>query len=406
MQAVKTHEADDGKPLRCIYCRNPLTPTTRVAHVWPYAMGGRLASRRICCDRCNNAFAPIEDAMCRALATPAALLDGRRGDGTPIEVRAKMEGLDVKLGRGFADVQVPGVSFDRVTRKVTIPLPAGGIGRWAVVVAKALQSQGLGPENLDRFDLEPAAPPPLPHGPRRDEFDLLLNFPGRRPFFLKVALELIAHHRHDLALRPELSVARRAARYGEVDGSSFTTDGDSNGSGLLPDVEPDEPYHAAEVWSCGRFVSFRIAFLLRRLATTGVLATDWGGEPFRVAYAFPIREPARFLAHEFRPGDGPRMALWTPAAKSRTEQSAASEIEEMSWRVGQTIPRPSRDAQPNLEELRAAVREELVRLASRRRKKGTSTRRADDLPSMTTDSNGNYPDAERLRLEPSPSTGS
>jgi len=66
------------------------------------------------------------------------------------------------------------------------------------------------------LNLTPGDPgPTLPIGPTRNDHDLKLGGSiEHKRVFVKMALELLASHRHDLAMRGELSEAQRFARHG------------------------------------------------------------------------------------------------------------------------------------------------------------------------------------------------
>jgi hypothetical protein len=354
---------------RCIYCPALLKSSTKWAHVWPESIGGRIKSREICCDDCNNALSPVEGAAYQALAFAVANLGGLRGDNKPVEVRATIMGFEAKMSSGFIHVRVPGVSFEPDTHKLTIPLPAGGMRVWARTVAPVLFGHGFEPNDLGRLILEPAPPTQIPTETQRREFNLAMTFPERRRFALKVPLELLAYHRHDLALRPELSSARRFVRR-TINSSwqSLAVDGATEGSGLLPEPEPAEPYHAAEIWTRRRFVYFRIAFLFRPMAFTGFLCDDWSGEAFRGAYAFPIRAPGRFLTREFKRGDGPGLSPRALVDREKNERIAADLFEAASFKMAGSLRRPEPEKPPEIEALREAVRQELLRLEARKKR--------------------------------------
>ena len=71
-------------PVPCVYCQAPLHDRTRWAHVWPRSLGGRLRSRGICCDDCNNVIGEVEDDVRGALLHANAALGATRDDGTQI----------------------------------------------------------------------------------------------------------------------------------------------------------------------------------------------------------------------------------------------------------------------------------------------------------------------------------
>jgi hypothetical protein len=140
---------------------------------------------------------------------------------------------------------------------VIVPLPAG-LEEQATRVAKSLWSHGFGPDDVHRFYLAPDDPDPiLPDGPTCDEYDLSV---GRkiehRQVFVKMALELLAFHRHELAIRGELFAACRFARYGTGD-FRVKLDTRSRCSGLVPADAPSEVFNAIETWTVGTSVFFR-----------------------------------------------------------------------------------------------------------------------------------------------------
>jgi hypothetical protein len=173
-----------------------------------------------------------------------------------------------------------------------------------------------------------------------------------------MALELLAYHRHDLAMRGELSEARRFARRGE---GSFRGKPDtrSPGSGLLPTARLPPVRNSIEVWSCGKSVFFRVVFL-GPLIFTGTLATAWSGESFRAIYAFNGRDPANEIARRFEPGNGPNLAVWFGELKEESAANAVSAIEKLSLELAQSKPRIEREATPEIEVLREAVRAKLA----------------------------------------------
>ena len=237
-----------GEAIYCIYCRARLSAETQWAHVWPASMGGRLKSRCICCNECNNFISTKESALREALRHTFASVGAVNDDREPTEIRFTRDGREFVLADGNAVLQEAAVRFDPINKSVVVPLPAG-LDAQARRCARAMWSQGLTVDDVDRFQIEPGDPDPvLPDGPTANEYDLRL---GRqvehRQVFVKMALELLAFHRHDLAVRDELSAARRFARYG--DGTDFRArfDTRSRGSGLISDEALPEVFNAIEI---------------------------------------------------------------------------------------------------------------------------------------------------------------
>jgi hypothetical protein len=199
----------------CIYCKAGLTPTTRRAHVWPASLGGRLAPRDTNCDDCNNALGPVEDDLRESLSHSFASVGATNEDRDPIEVTIEFAGRDFVLADGNASMEVAGARFDRDTKSMVVPLPAG-FDNQVDALAKSMWSHGFGPDDVNKLNLTPGDPEPaLPIGPTRHEHDLKLGGSvEHKRVFVKMALELLASHRHDLAMRGELSEARRFARHG------------------------------------------------------------------------------------------------------------------------------------------------------------------------------------------------
>lgn len=241
-----------------------------------------------------------------------------------------------------------------------VPLPAG-LDRQAEVMANAMWSHGWGPDDVHKLSITQGDPKPvLPAGPQPIDHDMKVGGSiEHKRVFVKMALELLAYHRHDLAMRGELSEARRFARGGEGTYRG-KPDRRSEGSGLLTGRALPEVWNAIEVWSFGRSVFFRVVFL-GPLIFTGTLTTSWTGEGFRAVYAFNARNPADVVRSEFVVGDGPNLAIWIEGMKAEATVSLAEELEAISLRLAQSKTRSEREAPPDLEALREAVR---IRLAA------------------------------------------
>ena len=225
-----------------MYCRRELSTATRRAHVWPASLGGRLATRNTNCDECNNAIGPTEDNLRESLSHSFASVGATNDDRDPIEVTIEFGGRKFVLADGNAAMTVGGARFDRDTRSIIVPLPAG-FENQVEALARSMRSYGLSPDDIDKLNLTAGGPEPeLPVGPIRHEHDLKLGGSDKhKRAFAKMALELLAYWRHDLATRGELSEASRFARHGagSLRGKPDTR---STGSGLLDAVALPEVY--------------------------------------------------------------------------------------------------------------------------------------------------------------------
>ena len=322
----------------CIYCRAQLTATTKRAHVWSAGLGGRLKSHEICCDDCNTVTGRLEDNLRESLVRVYAAVGATKDDRKAFKIQVEFGGHTFVFSEGNAIRQVARTRFDRETKKIVVPLPAG-FDEQVRVTAKAFWDQYWKPEDVDKLVFEPGDPgPELPIGPIRTEYDLKVGGTNEhKRVFAKMALELLAYHRHDLAMSGELSEARRFVRHGSGTLAS-KVDTRSIGSGLLENVVRPEIWNAIEVWSFRRTVYFRVVFL-GPLAFTGTLTTNWTGEPFRAAYAFDARNPANLLASCIESSDGPNVAVWFDGMKEETAESSIAEIEAISQRVARSAPK-------------------------------------------------------------------
>jgi hypothetical protein len=217
-----------------------------------------------------------------------------------------------------------------------------------------------------KLNLAPGdAGPVLPIGPTRNEHDLSVGGSiEHKRVFVKMALELLAYHRHGLAMAGPLSEARRYARHGTGTVQS-KPDSASLGTGLIPIDQGVEVYNAIEVWSCNRSVFFRVVFL-GPLVFTGTLTTAWSGESFRAAYAFDARKPAHVIVNSIDSSDGSNLVVWFGGVRDETIGGAVRRIEEISRRLAESAPRLEREPPPDIEVLRRAVGEKLAELERRR----------------------------------------
>jgi hypothetical protein len=327
-----------------------------------------LWSREICCDECNNAIGAVESNLHKSLAHTFAAVGATNDERSPLEVTIEYAGREFVLADGNATLQVLGARFDRATKSMIVPLPAG-LDAQADAAARTMWSHGWGPDDVHKLSLAPGDPDlDLPAGPAPHEHDLKVGGSvAHKRVFVKMGLELLACHRHDLAMRGELSEARRFARHGE---GTFRGKPDtrSEGSGLLRDKSVPEVFNAIEVWSFGKSVYFRVVFL-GPVVFTGTLATEWTGEPFRAAYAFDARNPANVIENRFGQSDGPNLAIWFDAVSEETGVIGIKKLEEISLRLAASKPRVEREPPPDIEVLRAAVRERLAQMPPKRKAK-------------------------------------
>jgi hypothetical protein len=331
-------------------------------------MGGRLKSRRICCNACNSAISTKESAVRNALRHAFASVGAVNDDREPTEIRFMRDGREFVLADGNAVLQETAVRFDPINKRVVVPLPAG-LDAQAQRCAKAMWSQGLTADDVDSFHIEPGDPDPvLPAGPTVDEYDLRL---GRqvehRQVFVKMALELLAFHRHDFAVRDELSAARHFARYGEGIDFRARFDTRSRGSGLIPEEALPEVFNVIEIWTFGYWILFRVVFL-GPLVFTGALTSDWSGEAFRAAYAFDARDPAKTIASAFGHEAGRPLSTWLIRNEVR---HSADTLEAISGRlaVERARNKPEREPPPDIDALRAAIRKYLAEMPPKKKAK-------------------------------------
>jgi hypothetical protein len=349
----------------CIYCPAELTAATRWAHVWPASMGGRLKSRQFCCDDCNNAIARTESNLFEALRHSFASVGAVNDQRAPVEILIERNGRDFVLADGNAVLRVRGVRFDPDTKNIVVPLPAG-LDEQAIKAAKSFRSHGLGPDDVHRFRLEPGDPEPmLPDGPTPDEYDLSVGRKiAHRQVIVKMALELLAFHRHDLAIRGELLKACQFARYGKGD-FRIRLDTCSRGSGLVPVDALPEAINAIETWTVGASIFFRAIFL-GPIVFTGTLTSEWDGESFRAAYAFDARNPTNVVVSTFMKDDGRALATWF-MRNEMVHCSTALEATSCKLALERAKIKPVREAPPGIDALREAMRARLTAMPPKKR---------------------------------------
>lgn len=361
-----TTPADAGCASSCMYCKATLTAQTRKAHVWPASLGGRLWTRDTNCDTCNNALGVLEGRLHEKLSRTYATVGAVNDERDVFRVTIQFEGRNFSLSGGNALLEPGRQRFDRATRAMITPLPAG-FDRQVEVLAKSMWTQGLGPTDAETLTLEDGDPEPaLPVGPTEHDHFLQLGSVDDNRVFSKIGLELLAFHRLDLAMRGELSEMRRFVRHG-AGTFRIKADAHSTGSGLLPREGLPEVYNSVEVWSCQRAAFLRLVFL-GPLVLTGTLTTEWTGDPFRAAYAFDARNPALLIASAFEDGDGPNLAVWFDGVRQESIEQAVARLTEISARLAYSAPPVTREAPPDIDRLRAAVKARLAMMPPKRKK--------------------------------------
>jgi hypothetical protein len=115
------------------------------------------------------------------------------------------------------------------------------------------------------------------------EFKLSLDRDEHQRALAKIAFELLACHRADLAHRPELDGVRAiiGLRTGIPD---VSLDLHAPGSGLLVESSLSTFMHTVEVWSAGKFLVGKVT-LFGFLPFTIAFTDQWAAGPIRIAYA-------------------------------------------------------------------------------------------------------------------------
>ena len=264
----------------CLYCLDELGPhNVSWAHVFPDALGGRLQSDKICCHPCNNSFSAVESTCAAILAPVGAMMKARRGDGRPVEAEFEHDGRLFRAGDGGMFEEAPPPT-DRGRRW---ELPASD-DRQVSMAVTILRQRRLPPEALidGRVQIIDGGPEPAPLGLTNPQAGVTTNmewgFPAASRLQLKIACDLLAHSRPDLARTHSLGAAARFARHGLGD---FRVSFDSSTEGSrLPEVQA--PYrHMIEVWTRRGCVHVRLG-LFTELRFVSTLTTDWNGPSFRI----------------------------------------------------------------------------------------------------------------------------
>jgi hypothetical protein len=357
-------------PPLCIYCRTPLGPETRRAHVIPQCLGGRLWSTTICCNDCNNAISPLENELCKALREPSAALRARDAENQPIRAQVEADGKTYDYTDGLGNLSLPAPEFKE--GKLVFPLP-GDPDKLADIIAHHLWRNGLTPGALDTgtIGIEPDQTFHIkPHPPeRRMLFSRLeVGTPAQMRVVMKMALELLALLRPDDARRWDvLRPARLYVREGVDDGMLPARFDALSEAGLFQADEVPRLSHAVEVCTNRQNLHYRVTFF-GGLHVTGSLSTRWNGSAFCIGHALDPQKPGRYVTKNAE-SDGPALGLYHPGLKKQ----AFDKFE--AWFMARTLEisdeatsRPWKaPGAPDLVALRPAIEEKFAALLKRKR---------------------------------------
>jgi HNH endonuclease len=341
-------------PPLCIYCRTPLGPETRRAHVIPQCLGGRLWSTTICCNDCNNTISPLENELCKALREPSAALRARDAENQPIQAQVEADGKTYDYADGLGNLCLPAPEFKE--GKLVFPLP-GDPDKLADIIAHHLWRNGLTPGALDTgtIGIEPDQTFHIkPHPPERKMLfsRLEVGTAAQMRVVMKMALELPAHLRPDDARRWDvLRPARLYVREGVDDGMlPARFEALSEGAGLFQADEVPRLSHAVEVWTNRQNLHYRVTFF-GGLHVTGSLSTRWNGSAFCIGHALDPQKPRRYVTKNADP-TGQRSASTIPDSRSRRSTSSRRGSWPGRWRFRTR----SRRARGRLRELQTWLR--------------------------------------------------
>ncbi len=129
-----------------------------------------LASRKICCDKCNNTISTAEDKLRASLEHAYASVGATNDERDPFSVTIEFEGREFRLTAGNAEHVVQGSHFERDGKCIVVPLPAG-LDNQADKMAKALWRQGSEWTIWTRLRSSSAIQIALPDGPTPSDPD-------------------------------------------------------------------------------------------------------------------------------------------------------------------------------------------------------------------------------------------
>jgi len=317
----------------CLYCPDELGPHNRsLAHVIPDALGGRLQSDEICCHPCNNSFTAIESPSIAVIAPVSAMMKARRGDGSPIEAEFEHDGRRFRVADGGMFEEAPPPT-DR-GRQWAIP---ANDDRQVSMVTTMLKQRRLPPEAIidGRLAVRDAPAEPDPHGLTNPDAGVTRNmewgFPATKRLQFKIACDLLAHSRPDLARSNILRPAWVYARHGIGD-FHVPFDSSTTGSGL---DEVSAAYrHVIEIWTRGSSLHARLG-LFTELRFVATLTTCWDGPAFRISYSFNCLNP-KDMSVAFGDGDGDFVVR-------KSSDGAHRELLDASARLSDTMKRLTPD---------------------------------------------------------------
>jgi hypothetical protein len=350
---------------KCIYCSVELDDSTRLAHVIPECLGGRLTSKKTCCSDCNQVIGKLEEALCDELRPGMAMLRGFTGDGREVVQTVKVDGTPHTLRGGRLIRPEPPPRFERDSRRLVVPIPAGGLEVQARTMARQLWNSGRTPDQV-RIEIEPD-PNPLPAnlGPHETYFDVNIGgSKAHRRVFVKMALELLERQRPGTVRRLPLWKARKFVRNEEGD-FPYKADHLSDGSGLASAQEIPEAAQMIEVWTHAAHLLTRITFF-GRMSLTASLCSEWPGPRVALLYAAnPIDLGASVLDES--DDDGPPLAVWHDDLKPEAIAGFDRHFHGMTGEVARADSAPiEREPCPDVESLRAAVRDEFAKIVAKK----------------------------------------
>ncbi len=290
----------------CIYCQISLGADTRVAHIIPSALGGKLASRNICCWDCNSAISAIEKSLCDALRGVTAMAGVQTGRGRkapPLRMTDPQHGLTEVWGGHPTIMGTPPAVRPPEGGQVRFHFSATDLDSAALQTAHLLRRFGKTPDDLEAGKVVTFTGAERITFLDRFEFDGSISLPEHLRVFAKAALELLALHRPLLALRPELRDAAAFVRFG---GPEVDVGWDATTEGPLGVVRP--LWHSCEVWSAGANLIGKVV-LFGAYPFTVSLTTKWQGEPVTAVHAVdPVA--GRVLLNAASSEDGPLPRGW------------------------------------------------------------------------------------------------
>lgn len=286
---------------QCIYCQSKLDDSTRLAHVFPECLGGRIASRTICCNKCNESFSPIEEEAKNRLGLISAISGARRGDKKLIHSETKIFGKTYHVEGARADELAPPprdegrvwpmpARRDHQVRRIAIALLQRGLPAEAMLDGRFVFEHDTDKALAeDDSHEEPTDSEAVQHEPLFDNI-IWCDRPTDR-LMAKIALELLAYIAPLCEISCDLTDALEFARYdrGLIHGE---VDTETSGSRLLK-VDA-ELVHCFEIWTYKSKLSYALT-LFAHLKYVATISEHWYWKPFRASYSFDITNPTNCM---------------------------------------------------------------------------------------------------------------